>query len=273
MPYPFSRWRQLIGWARPTLEPESRRHAQVAGGGVVRRMARNFKGRDFAVGDIHGCFDDLRQALDRIGFDAEVDRLFAVGDLVDRGPQSLQALDWLNQPWFFSVCGNHDYLVWRALAGLPFTQVDPRRLGNEWLADLSAEQRLAVRERLQALPLAIEVATAAGWVGLVHASCPGNDWSAMHDLDLAQLDDLRSEAGQCMWSTQRVLTADTRRVRNIRAVIHGHVTVGRHLVLGNAHFIDTGGWRPDGQFTLLDVGDLRPARQAAMPAACAGILD
>jgi serine/threonine protein phosphatase 1 len=261
MPHSLPRWRQLINWVRPTLAPESRRPAQAAGGGVVQRVARNFKGRDLAVGDIHGSFDSLQRALDRIGFDPAVDRLFAVGDLVDRGPQSHQVLDWLAQPWFFSVCGNHDYMIWRSQTGLAFPLVDSQRLGNAWFAALADDQRAAIGQGLQALPLAIEVATAAGWVGLVHASCPGNDWNALHDLDLRQLDDLRSEAGQCMWSTQRAVTGDTRRVRNIRAVIHGHITVGSHMVLGNVHFIDTGGWRAEGHFTLLDLASLRPARQ------------
>ena len=46
-------------------------------------------------------------------------------------------------------------------------------------------------------------------------------------------------------------------------------TVGRHLVLGNVHFIDTGGWRPHGYFTLLDLDALTPAvrvaRSSALP--------
>lgn len=173
-------------------------------------------------------------------------------------------------PGFFSVCGNHDYMAWRAAVGQPFSPVDHRRQGGEWLSALSATEREAVAQRLQALPLAIEVATSAGWVGLVHASCPGNDWHELRRLNLAELDSPHSDAGQCMWSTRRALTADSSRVRNIHAVIHGHTTVGRHLVLGNVHFIDTGGWRPHGYFTLLDLERLAPAarvtRSSMLPA-------
>jgi len=53
------------------------------------RFACNAVGRDFAVGDIHGCFSHLRRSLEAIGFDASVDRLFSVGDLIDRGPESI----------------------------------------------------------------------------------------------------------------------------------------------------------------------------------------
>jgi serine/threonine protein phosphatase 1 len=60
------------------------------------------------VGDIHGHFQRLQQCLEAVGFDPAVDRLFSVGDLVDRGPHSEAALDWLAQPWFHAVQGNHE---------------------------------------------------------------------------------------------------------------------------------------------------------------------
>jgi len=41
------------------------------------------------VGDIDGCFSHLRRSLEAIGFDASVDRLFSVRDLIDRGPESI----------------------------------------------------------------------------------------------------------------------------------------------------------------------------------------
>jgi hypothetical protein len=75
---------------------------------IVQRYERNVRGRDFVVGDIHGCFDQLRAALDTAGFLPESDRLFSVGDLIDRGPQSTETLQWLAKPWFHACIGNHD---------------------------------------------------------------------------------------------------------------------------------------------------------------------
>lgn len=48
----------------------------------------NERGRDFVVGDIHGHAALLDCLLDRVRFDPASDRLFALGDLIDRGPQS-----------------------------------------------------------------------------------------------------------------------------------------------------------------------------------------
>lgn len=68
----------------------------------------NTQGRDFVVGDLHGCRALLDAELARQDFDVARDRLFSVGDLVDRGPDSEGCLDLLMEPWFHAVMGNHD---------------------------------------------------------------------------------------------------------------------------------------------------------------------
>ncbi|MBU2743239.1 metallophosphoesterase, partial [Acidithiobacillus albertensis] len=67
--------------------------------------------RDFIVGDLHGHPDVLYRLMDQVGFDVDTDRLFSVGDLVDRGPNSAAAMDLLDAPWFYPVLGNHDAML------------------------------------------------------------------------------------------------------------------------------------------------------------------
>ena len=74
----------------------------------VRTFAANACGRDFVVGDVHGCFRTLERALAELQFDADRDRLFGVGDLVNRGPHSVEAVDWLEQRFTAVTLGNHD---------------------------------------------------------------------------------------------------------------------------------------------------------------------
>ncbi|MFA3792981.1 symmetrical bis(5'-nucleosyl)-tetraphosphatase [Aliiglaciecola sp. SL4] len=65
---------------------------------------------NYVVGDIQGCYAGLRQLLDKVQFDPSRDKLWAVGDLVARGPDSLDTLLFLKSlgSAFETVLGNHD---------------------------------------------------------------------------------------------------------------------------------------------------------------------
>ena len=77
-------------------------------GVLCRHLPENTQGRDFVVGDLHGCYLELRALLEMVGFIPETDRLFCTGDLLHRGPFGRDCLSLLRQPWFYSVLGNHD---------------------------------------------------------------------------------------------------------------------------------------------------------------------
>ena len=81
----------------------------------------------YAIGDIQGCYDSLQRLLENCAFDPAKDRLWLVGDLVNRGPKSLETLRFIKSlgATALTVLGNHDlYLLMVAEGGAKFRGKD-----------------------------------------------------------------------------------------------------------------------------------------------------
>lgn len=74
----------------------------------------------YIVGDIQGCFEGLQRLLKKVEFSPKSDQLIAVGDLIGRGPQPLETLNYLYslEERFDTVLGNHDLHLLAIYAGI-----------------------------------------------------------------------------------------------------------------------------------------------------------
>ena len=228
----------------------------------LQRFPRNQLGRDFVVGDVHGHFELLQRLLDRVGFDPSADRLFAAGDLVDRGPYSPQVLDWLAKPWFASVRGNHEQLLAGEDRDLHF------RNGGAWLYKLTPVTRERIARRLLQLPLVIEVELDEGQrIGIVHAEAPVSpafpDWSSGVAALAGELGDSarRNAVGLAMWARTRIEKEDATAIAGLERLYVGHTAQSAVRSLGNTHYIDTGSGYTDGCLSIVDMrsGDVETA--------------
>lgn len=105
----------------------------------------------FAIGDVQGCHDELRALLERLRFSPDRDRLWFVGDLVNRGPKSLETLRFVRSLGEAAtvVLGNHDLHLLAVARGSR-----PLRHGDTLEAVLAAPDREALLDWLAARPLA-----------------------------------------------------------------------------------------------------------------------
>src|SRR3546814_791450 len=146
---------------------------------VHRHLAANKVGSDFIVGDLHGCLDLLQVELDRVGFDRAKDRLFSVGDLIDRGPDSMGCLRLLREPWFFAARGNHEDMLldYAYEVVMPYGSRTSAQLffrnGGGWVETLDADAQQELREdllpRVVALPYVITVGEGKTKFNVAHA--------------------------------------------------------------------------------------------------------
>lgn len=215
----------------------------------VAHFPINEAGRDFVIGDIHGAYDSVIKSMRAVRFDPKVDRIFSVGDLIDRGPQSHRALGFLAMPYVHAICGNHDedfsscdLADMRALASVNFN-------GMSWISDVADEKLLALKEAILKLPIAIQIETTRGTVGLVHAEVPiGMDWPTFVAALEADTDerpardredgDVRKTA---LWGRKRIHLRDESGVKGIGRVFVGHtIQWDGAKRLGNVYAIDTG---------------------------------
>lgn len=230
---------------------------------MIESFKRNTAGRDLIVGDIHGCFGRLQTALDELGFDPECDRLFSVGDLVDRGPDSEAATEWLKKPWFHAVRGNHeqmaiDFADGRLQGGASMYVMN----GGGWNLSNTPERSLEIADAFRSMPVAIELETAGGLLGIVHADCPGRSWESFKARLLAVKDPDNSQlVQQCLWDRSRAQGAVKPSVAGVQAVIVGHTPMQQIAWIGNVVYIDTGAVFGRA-LTILDADSIAPAKVA-----------
>jgi bis(5'-nucleosyl)-tetraphosphatase (symmetrical) len=132
----------------------------------------------YAIGDVQGCYDQLRRLLDHLTFDPGRDRLWFVGDLVNRGPQSLGTLRFVRSlgSTAITVLGNHDLHLLVVAAGV----VKPHR-GDTLDAVLAAPDRDELLEWLRHR----HMMHVEGGYALVHAGLLPQ-WSIAQALALAR---------------------------------------------------------------------------------------
>lgn len=222
---------------------------------------QNLKGRDFVVGDIHGQFSALEMLLLEVAFNPARDRVFSVGDMIDRGPESHRVVEFLNYPWFHAILGNHEQMLLDSEHSDAVLKNWTEWNGGDWWSRIPARLHERIRRIIAKLPLAMEVDTAQGRVGIVHADVPiGFSWQ--HFVAQISNNDTQNDVkDHALWSRNRFkqlqMMGRTHPIDGIDLVVFGHTPVPKALQQANLYYIDTGASyvkdKQLGTMTLLEI--------------------
>lgn len=171
----------------------------------LKTFGPNLKGRDFAIGDLHGAYSVFLNLLENINFDFEKDRMFSTADLVDRGEKSLECLRLVDEPWFNPVKANHEQMMIEAFTGGPtgdfwvqnggrwgleacikYGRILQATCNNQPMPDVSAEEAEIIElvKKANELPYLITVKNKNGKkYHVIHAELPANSLN-LSDADL-----------------------------------------------------------------------------------------
>lgn len=181
----------------------------------------------YAIGDVQGCYDELMALLDALSFDTGRDRLLFTGDLVNRGPRSVEVLRFVKSlgKRAVTVLGNHDLHLLAVARG----HASPRR-SDTFHDVLAAPDRRPLLEWLRRRPLLHrdaevgvtlihaglapqwDIATAAACAAEVEQALRGDSWDVYMEHMYGNLPDRWSPALRG-WARLRVITNCLTRLR------------------------------------------------------------
>ena len=223
---------------------------------MVKVWNKEIKGKLYAVGDIHGCYNLLMSRLKEIGFDFENDLLVAVGDLVDRGTQNVECISLIDEPWFTSVKGNHEDLVIMGDINRSYFNCHIQN-GGEWFYDLDYQVQREIIKKLKTLPIALEISHNGKKFGFVHGHIEQNNWDEFKETFTQEPTTFRDPSELAMWGRERLDEEKKQytHVTGVDAVIMGHTVTQKPCKRDNCYWIDTGAvhW---GAMTILDLSKI-----------------
>lgn len=223
---------------------------------LVKIWDKEIKGKLWAVGDIHGCYNLLMTRLKEIGFDFENDLLVAVGDLVDRGTQNIQCVELLSKPWFASVRGNHEDLCIGGLHNESYKRCHVAN-GGEWFYMLDGQAMYNIAKTFAELPVVLEISHNGKKFGFVHGHIEQNNWDEFKETFTQEPTAFRDPSELAMWGRERLNDENPQytHVSGIDAVIMGHTVTQKPCKRDNCYWIDTGAvhW---GTMTILDLSKI-----------------
>lgn len=253
---------------------------------LVRYLpARERGGRVFVIGDLHGELNALMSALQAIDFDFDRDKVIFTGDLHDRGNQSAECLDLLQEPWASSTLGNHELMLLmaidkegeidRAKSDLDLWMAN----GGEWALDAPPQTRARWRKRVfECVPQYWIVERRDGKKLLVcHAEPEMVEIENVIAIKNRMIQIQTLKGNPALWGRRTLSIAERSDlapyikdqlllpVDGVYFSVHGHTCVNTASWIMNRLFIDTGAVLAN-RLTLVDIDQIIPGQTTGISA-------
>lgn len=219
---------------------------------MYKRILPKDGGRVFVCGDLHGEITKLDEKLTDINFNKEKDIMVSVGDLIDRGEDSVACLRLINEPWFECVRGNHEQMAIDALESKHSMGRSQHwmRNGGGWYYSLSQEsvdEVDVIIKSLSSLPHVIEVVVEEFTYVICHADYPIDNYKFGASVDKSNT----------IWSRSRynesIRWCYGENIKGADLFIFGHTPVDDVENYGNQVYIDTGAVFKGGKLTVIEL--------------------
>ena len=211
--------------------------------------------RHFVFGDIHGRYTTFRRLLDLINYDNTTDVVYSVGDLIDRGPDSVSVVEFFQNENCHAILGNHEHMA-MCPADWEDVWLYPDNGGPATLRSLKQHgyNLQWLRERCASVPMCLDVGDESHphAFRLLHAESPFHLSEEMLMSYLSQLTRDEISDSNLIWGRsditrvfRTVMTgnpADTIPVadgRSTRRVFCGHTPIEDVVSAHNVYWIDT----------------------------------
>jgi len=189
--------------------------------------------RVYVVSDLDANYTNLQDLLDRASFDPKKDRLISLGDVVDRGKDSVQLLQYFKDIGALMVLGNHEHIM---LESLVCQNQEAMRIwlqnGGRWHLDETAEKLQVLCQWLLKQPLSIVLEYQSHKIGLSHTLPVDWHWDDLPDDKLELVSAL-------LWDRERVKKRTHISNNGVDFSIHGHNSTQVPFWIANSYHIDT----------------------------------
>lgn len=203
--------------------------------------------RVFVVGDLDASYSKLEDELNKVGFNAQQDQLISLGDVIDRGRDSVKLIKYLQDIGAHMVLGNHEHMMLEALLSRDsYAMRMWMQNGGKWHQSEPIQTLIEMCKWLKQQPLALKLAYKGKTIGISHTLPPTWSWEHFPG-------DSAACSTSLLWDRERFTKRNHNINHGVDFSLHGHNSTPEPVWIGNSYHIDTGRF---GSPTVVDLAQL-----------------